>query len=273
MPAIQLARLKIQVDHLVETARQPGVFVRGLHDLFSLYADRVYRPGQSGEPHPLLTAYHVPLPVQRQIAQAMEKFTAADPAGAVAVCDALWAEPYLEFRLLAAFLLGRLPLESSHFVLDRAQQWLAARPEDRLVDALLSQGFARLRQEAPEQYLKLAGTWLNAPEDFIQQMGLRALLPLLDDPTQHHHLPALFRLITPFTRIAPKALRNDVLAILRRLARFSPQETAYFLRQCLSSPDNPDTIWLARQVLPDLPEEISASLRAALKAPRQAANS
>jgi hypothetical protein len=67
MPAIHPARLKIQAAQLVERFSTPHSFVSRLHDLLDFYANRAYRPGQSGEPHPLLTAYNVPRPVLHQV--------------------------------------------------------------------------------------------------------------------------------------------------------------------------------------------------------------
>jgi hypothetical protein len=78
-------------------------------------------------------------------------------------------------------------------------------------------------------------------------------------------LPTIFRLITPFLRIAPSRLRPDILAVVRALARISPSETAYLLRQNLTAPDNPDTGWIIRQVLDEFPEDTRAGLKQAMK--------
>ena len=52
MPAIQLARLKIQITELLTNFDRPVDFLRELHTLFGFYADRTRRPGQSGKPKP-----------------------------------------------------------------------------------------------------------------------------------------------------------------------------------------------------------------------------
>jgi hypothetical protein len=49
------------------------------------------------------------------------------------------------------------------------------------------------------------------------------------------------------------------------MIRCSPTEIAYILRQNLSAPDNPDTAWIIRQVLPEFPEPSRSSLRQSLK--------
>lgn len=245
MPAIHPARLKLHVAQLAEDCRQPEAFVRNLHSLLDHYADRTYRPGQAGEPHPLLPAYNVPPPVLRQLAQALAPLAEEDPPAALALCDALWAEAYLELRLLAAMLLGRIPASHTGAWLDRLERWVRSGAEDQLLDALLSQGLARLRKDDPNRVVKLAEGWLAAPEVAMQTAGLRTLLALLAGQEQEV-VPAVFRLITPFVRVAPQPLRPDLLAVLRRLAHLSPRETAHFMQQNLSAPDNPDTAWLLR---------------------------
>jgi hypothetical protein len=254
--------MKIQVARLGEKLRQPEAFVRDLHNLMDFYADRTRRSGQFGEPPPLLATYKTPAPVLRQLEREIAPL-AAEPAAALALVDALWAEPVIEFRRLAIILLGRIPPTPPEPVLDRIQAWVAAQPENIILDALLEHGLARIRQETPKVYFPLVEAWLNAHEIFPRQAGLRALSYLLTDPN-FENLPAVSRLILPWIRSTPADLRTDLVAVLRGLAGRFPQEASYLLKQNLAS-ERPDTLWLARQVLNDLPEEIQASLRETLR--------
>ena len=263
MPAIHPARMTIQVAQLGEKVRQPDAFVRALHDLLDLYADRAYRPGQSGEPPPLLATYKAPPPVLRQIVREIGSLAVVDPPAALELVDALWAEPVFEFRMLAIELIGKIPLIPHEPVLARIQGWIASTPENRLLDAILKQSLANIRQEYPKIYYQLIEEWLKADELFPRQTGLRAILPLLADP-EFENLPAVFRLLTPLIRTPPPTLRLDLVAVLRALVQRFPQEAGYILRQNLST-DHPDAIWLTRQVLKDFPSEIQDSLRDALR--------
>ena len=263
MPAIHPARMKIQVAQLGEKIRQPEAFVRALHNLLDYYADRTYRPGQSGEPPPLLATYKTPQPVFRQIARETATLAVVDPPAALALVDALWAEPIIEFRLLAIALIGKISPTPHEPVLARIQSWIASTPENRLLDAILKQSLVQIRRECPKIYYQMIEDWLKEDELFFRQTGLRAMVPLLSDPN-FENLPAVFRLLTPLIRIPPSALRIDLVAVLRSLVHHFPQEAGYILRQNLSS-DHPDTVWLARQVLNDFPSEIQDSLREALR--------
>lgn len=260
MPAIQLARLKQQIEPLAEDFARPEAFVRRLHAFLETYADRTQRPGQSGAPRPLLEAYNVPAPALRELIYALKALAPANPEATLALCDALWAERYLECRLLAAHLLGALSPEQAEAVLKRISLWGGAGVEERLLKTLLDQGLARLRREAGDKVLRLAAEQLSAPEPLGQQLGLQILLSLLDEP-DFENLPAVFRLLSPYLRLAPASLRPDIVAVLTRLARLSPQETAFVLKQVLETVEAPDPVWLTRQVLDEFPPETRRRLR------------
>lgn len=264
MPAIQLARLKIQIARLGESFSQPAAFVSGLHNLLDFYADRTHRPGQSGKPSPLLTAYHVPPPILRQILLEITPRIEADPDSSLALLDELWKQPYLEFRLLAANLLGMVPVIPPEPVVNRLQEWVSSETEDKLIETLLNQSIARLRTENRNRFFDLIKGWLNSTDLREQQLGLRAILTMLNDPS-YDNLPYLFRLLTPLTRTAPARLRPFIIEAYRILAQRAPTETAYFLRQSMDLPESPGVPWVARQILQDLPKENKDSLREALR--------
>ena len=260
VPAIQPARLRQQSALLAEHFDNPPAYVRSLHYLLDFYADRARRPSQAGKPGPLLEAYKVRPPVLRLILQELVPLAQQDPEKGFALCDAFWKEPYLEFRMLAAMLLGQMPVETPEPITQRIHDWITTDLEMHLVDTILTQGISRLRQERPLVLVDLIQDWLNNSKSFYQQLGLRALLPLINDPG-FENLPAFFRMIQPLTCNAPSALRPDLLDVLTALAHRSPQETAHFLRQCLTFPNASDTPWLVRQVLEEFPPEIQESLR------------
>ena len=262
MPAITLARLRQQAALLAESFNQPAAFVRSLHHLLEFYADRTQRSGQAGERPSLLDAYRVPPPVLRQILLELSPQAQSAPAQALLLCDALWAEPVLEFRLLAAMLLGAIPADRPQPVIKRVEAWSRRDTEEGLVNALLVEGLTRVRREAPQKAISQVELWLAAEEAPIQQLGLRALVPIIRDQNDHN-IPIFLRILGPFVRQIPNRLRADLLDVLRVLAHRSPQETAFFLRQILDIHGSPDTAWLIRQCVADFPAEIQPSLRAA----------
>lgn len=264
MSAIQPARLKQQAALLAEHYDQPAAYVRSLHHLLEGYAERVARPGQSGEPPILLKTYRVRSPVLRQIQLELTPLAKEQPEAGLQLCDALWAQPYLEFRTLAAGLLGQIPLPPAGPVVERLQAWIKPELEARLVDLLFTQGMEGLRQYEPMVLLSLIDGWLDSGNLFNQQVGLRALLPLIRDP-DYENLPSIYNLIQPLIQSSPPALRPDLLDVLEALARRSPQEVAFMFSQSLTLPGAKNAAWLIRQCLSVFPPSLQEILRKELR--------
>lgn len=260
MPAIHPARLKHQAALLADHFDDPAAYVRSLHHLLDAYAERIHRQGQAGAPAPLLSAYKVRPQVLRQILQELIPLARANPSEGLALCDALWEQPYLEFRLLAASLLGQIPCTPAEPCLARVLNWIQPAVESSLVEALFSQGIACVRREHPGDLINLAEDWLQKKELFYQQQGLRLLLSFIEDP-QSENLPAFYRLVQPFVRSAPAVLRPNILDVLTALIHRSPSETAYFLRQTANLPNSPNTRFLIRQLVRDFPVDLQPTMR------------
>lgn len=268
MPAIQLAKLKIETVHLAEKFYQPSKFVRDLHALCDHYAERTRRPGRAGEPPPLLSTYKVPAPVMRQVVKELSPCVEVDDTAAIVLADALWEEPYLEFRLLASSILGMVEPLPAERLMGRLNAWVDANTDDRLLTALMEVGLARLREEQTDIYMERIRIWLGSEAIFPQRLGLRALLYLSKSPN-FENMPAVMRLIAPLVRSTPARLRPDIVDVIQVLARRSPNEAAYFLRQNLEvKTDNPGTAWVIRRSLNCFPIEIQASLRQAMRTGR-----
>ncbi len=265
MPAIQPARLKQQADLLVQHFDKPPYFVRGLHYLLEFYADRAIRPGSASRNRSLTPAYRVRQPVLRQILQELEPLAVLYPQQGLAICDALWEENFLEFRLLAGMLLGKIPVESSQDVIIRFKKWLKPDLEIQLMAALLANGALYLKQTEPNSMIQLAKDFLGGQDRFLHQVGLHIAISILSDP-EFTNIPAFFRLLQPFVLRIDPHLKADLLEVIAILAERSPQETAYYLAESLTLPNNPDTTWIIRKSLENFPQPVQSSLRERMRA-------
>lgn len=264
MPAISPARLKIQTAQLAKVFSEPVAFVRYLHLIFDQYADRTYRHGQSGEPLPLILAYRVKPPVLKQILMELSPLTTAEPQQALALCDALWEQPYLEFRLLAASLLGQIPPVPPEPIISRIQAWIQKGTDAKLIDAMITKGTIRLKQENLPIVIRLAENCLSSKDRHLQKIGLQLLLTVIQDP-RVENLPPIFTLIQPLVRSSHHDLRPELIDILQAFAQRSPKETAFFLQQTIDLPNSPDAPWNTRQVLSKFPLDLQSNLRIILR--------
>jgi hypothetical protein len=264
MPAIHPARLKQQAILVAQHFGDPAALVRSLHHLMDFYADRANRPSHAGSPAPLLPAYHVKPPVLRQVVLELAPLAQADPDSGLVLCQAMWAQPYLEFRLMACALLGELPPDPAERILAQVKSWAVRDTDVSLLDAMARDGLKRVRKEQTPALVQATGSWLSEKELDSRRMGLRLLLPLVND-SGYPNLPVVFRLLLPYIRQAPGRIRPDILDVVAALAMRSPVETASYLRQALTMPDSPDTAWLIRQSASAFPPEIEERLRSSVR--------
>jgi hypothetical protein len=205
------------------------------------------------------------MPVLRQILSSLLPLLNRDPDLAGALCDALWADPTYEFRLLAILILGEFPADRPEQTLERFSAWASPATETRLIRVLIEEGLARFRQEHKENYLEEATQRLIQKTVFMQQLGLQCLEPVINTPDFEDY-PAITRLLAPILRHGPPALRPDLLRLIQALGRKSPRETAYFLRQNLVfEEENLNTAWVIRHSLEGFPTEPQAYLREGLR--------
>jgi hypothetical protein len=265
MPAIQLERLRRQAADLAALYQNPSEFIRKLTDLFEFYADRTHRSGQDSEKPVIIKVYKVPEPVMRRILSALQEPLHSDPSGTLPLIDALWERPALEFRDLAVSMLGSLTASMSETVIERVRTWNRDNDEDVLLESIANQGLKQIRSEAKESFLQLVEQWLMSAQFKEQRLGLRALLVMAHEAS-FESLPVIYRLLGTTVENATQALRPDLLDVIRPLAKRSPQETAYFLRQSLAKAKDPKiAAWLIRHSVKEFPPEMQNNLRAALR--------
>ena len=251
MPAIQPTRLKFQVTELAGTFLQPDLFIRVLKDLLEQYSDRTHKPGQYGIINQSMPAFNVPTPVLRQVQVTIRPLVEQNPQLSLALSTSLWNEPYLEFRILAAYILGWIRVKPSQVILDCIHSWISSPVDDQVLTTLLKHGLAQLRLEEPEAVLKQAEEWLGSDRIWKKKAGLLVLESLIQEP-KFENLPAIFTLISPFLRKTPSSLRSQVASLLITLLKRSPNESAFILQENLRASDNPDTAWLVRHALAEL---------------------
>jgi hypothetical protein len=265
MPAIQLAHLRQRCAEIAGHFDQPDILVSDLHALFSLYADRTHRTGQTGEPPPLLLTYNVPKPVLRQLLIEIKPRIATNRLAAFQLCDLLWREEYYEMRLLATTVLGLIAPTPPDPALERVEWWIKTTPDEQFQRVVFEQALYTMRTENPERLISQINEWLSGPDIKEQKIGLMALNPLIKTSV-YTNLPTFYRLIAPLVRSLPTSLRDNVRETIESLAKRSPIETAHFLRQHLLLSENQDAAWLTRQCIEYFPADLQESLRSVLRA-------
>jgi hypothetical protein len=193
----------------------------------------------------------------------LQPYISADPETALAVADELWGDGHYEIKYTAIFILGALSLDDPQPILERVKRWLTPGLDQVLKSDLLSTGTRWLQDAFPEAWESLILTLLSHTEPKRISLGIQALAAGAQQPNLSN-LPAVFRLASPFIRDPHSAFTRDLERLIESLAKHSPHETAYFLRQTLSLSTSPETARLIKNCLPAFPEDVRAELKSAL---------
>ncbi len=259
MPAVQLAKLKTEIDRLLELFGSPEEFKRSLDDIMEFYSDRVYRAGQNVAFRPLTPTRHIQPLVMQQLELALRPYCTYYTPAALALVSVLWLDPYLEARRLAAYILGQCNIDPPQLVLGEIQDLAQPDVPTEILELLFTLGTVRLRKENPGLWLETIQSWLVSPDLDRQRLALRAILPLVADPA-FNNLPPVFRMITPLMHNPQPVLTAGMQSLLEALIRRSPTEAQFFLRQVLGSPTPALTVRLIRRLIPLFSPEAQAGL-------------
>jgi hypothetical protein len=263
MPAINLAKLKIQAAQLAEEFGEPEKCVRDLNKLLDSYNNPIRRSKQMGQLQSVIRPW-IPKPVIRQIENEMGFFVETQPTKAIDLAKALWKDGSLESRHLAAFLIGNLPSAHADEIIKILPGWLNQTTDKEIWKVILSGAMIHMRNEKPDFFLSQMEGWLKSQQVNQQLWGLQALIPLLTDPN-FENLPAVFRMLRPVLLSANPALQLDLQACLVALEKVSFTETVTFLRELLSNEPKLTTLLLLRRIMPGLSNEIQETLRESLR--------
>jgi hypothetical protein len=239
----------------------PDEFVRNLNAVLDSYVNYTKRRAPAVGPELNLPTHRTPSVVLREIEQALSS-PASGPENAdatISLADRLWDEGWRETRLLAAFLIGRIPPEEGP-LLARLTAWTSQVRDVDLRSELLNTSLGRMRKEVPEMFLQLVGEWLRPERSRFWSNAVQACLSAISDPA-FTNFPRLLDLLEPVVRAAPSQLQLDLEQLLLALHRAYPTETSYFIRQVLTTSDNPMTAITLRRMAPDLPSELREEIK------------
>jgi pimeloyl-ACP methyl ester carboxylesterase len=263
MPAIDLARLRKQANRLADFFFLPDEFMKHLREILDFYVNYTLRTKENIAPGSNLKTYRTPPAVLTQIENELRAVAEANPEFALALADILWDEGALETRLLAAFLLGRIPPQEER-LLPRLTAWTQQVRDPDVRSALLSTSLTRMRKETPAQFLNLVREYLHPARMRTWTNGIQALLPMIADATSAN-LPAILDMVEPIIEEAPSTLQNDLTDLIVALYRASSNETTFLLKHTLTNTQNPMTVITLRRIAPTFPPPLQKELRDLLR--------
>lgn len=271
MPAVELSRLKIQIDGLIWRFTRPQEFALELHNIFSYYADRVYRPGDLVLTKHIHQAYHVPPLVTRQIELELRSRCEENPIAALTLADILWQESMLEPKLLAASLLGMLPSTQLDDVRSRIQLWSVGIKDSKVLKPMLEKSTTAIRRDQPEILLAVLKDW-SASQDLPRHRLTAYLIQILLAETAFENIPPVFEMLTGILQSHSQPLQEVLLEVFRQLRKRSPAETAYFIRQTIRLGVSDAAASVLRKAIAEFDDPVRGSLLAEMRTEPAAEN-
>jgi hypothetical protein len=263
MPAIDLARLKIQTSKLADFFDHPVLFLQSFEEILEHYTNRTIRENQAIL-RTDLASFNTPNPIIHQIFNEIGTLSDQKPVSAVNLTLTLWKASIYESRLLAAYLLGTIPPEIAVGILTKVPEWLYETRDQNIKNAILTNGLARLRKENPKVLSIVISEWLNAPGPKTQTWGLHALIPLIKQ-VGYDDIPPIFEILRPAIESVSPSTQMDVIACINALDSISHVETIFYLTEILHAPKNIHIkrtfLRMLRGFTPELQSEISAILK------------
>ncbi len=264
MAAIDLTRLNKQIEGLKDVFSQPAEFRQRLHETLQFYHRYSHRQHKDAVPVSFMRVYDMPEQILPQIAYGLNLKARQDANETLAVVDALWEDEHFEARDLAAHLLGQVPLAAKAEVFERIKQWSSGPLDRAVVYSVFSKGSQQLRSEDPQGWTEFVGNLLASPLERQQNHGLYAL-SLLVEQSHSDLLPQFFRWIRPFIQSDQSLIQPNLSQVIAALARRSPAETAYVLKEAMSDTDGSGIEQRVRSYLPYFDEQLSESLQGSIR--------
>jgi len=238
----------------------PDAFEARLAELLAFYADRTIRPSETGPPATLLPAFNLPKPVLRALETGLKVYIDFDQDASLRLADRLWQRDGFEFKYLAVGMLAAIRVGDPGASTDRLLRWMLETRDDEL----LARIFSASGQKDMDSTLETTEGLLESKDAWRQDaalVGMASLARYADESA----LPTLFRLYGQALEDGAGGRQALLLALSRAVAKRSPGETAYILRQTYLGVKRQDIARLLRQCLPLFPDTIRRGLLEMLK--------
>ncbi len=261
MPAINLARLRLQAYELAGLIDDPAAFQAFLHSLLEEHSHRLLRRGRSMARRGALPAWDVPGILIRELEAAMLPAAQKNNGRILETASAVWIAGKLEEKQLAAYLAGlsRKPGEVRTLLL----KWLEETDDPAVLQDLATHTAPPLRSMDTLLFRSDIRNWIESPKSPCRRFGWMALNEWAEEKTSDSLFAAFELLPAVFPETDPEAMRlaSDLLI---RLAEYRPQETQGWLSELTPKQLQQGRKYL-RMTLPRLPEELGAVLRRLLQ--------
>ena len=106
-------------------------------------------------------SFHTSQVVLSQVELGLYRWAQETPAKALELADILWKDSKAELRLLAAYLLGAIPIQYEDYVIERIKDWAEGEDNKFYLLTLFHNGTTIIRQRNPQPWVETIHGWLS----------------------------------------------------------------------------------------------------------------
>jgi hypothetical protein len=264
MPAVNLLKLRVELNDLLWNFTDPPEFRKTLLDLLEKFAYTAYRSESRARAVSTRPQLQVSLILLREMDLMLIPAIREQPQAALAICDLLWNDENIDVCLIASRMLGEIPIEHAELVLDRAGEWALSGMRHMTARTLLKNATALIMRNDPEILLRKVRRWYVDPREEQNFLCLEGMSILVEDRS-FENLPAIFTLVEALMGEANLQTQRSLEELFQVLYQRTPNETIYVLRQCLNDNPNITAQRVIRRLIPTFDQRFQKSLQDSLR--------
>jgi 3-methyladenine DNA glycosylase AlkD len=255
------SQIQKRIQELLEKAKNPEEFTRGLQELLKSYVDRDATKNYQRIIPDTGKFFGVPLPILRVIAAEIGNFIQKEPTEAPSLLETIWNEGSFEARQIAGKCLEKFGPKNPEICLDFVSSVLPDLDNWSVCDNLAMFGVEPIVYSNPELILPLSEKWIKDKNKWIRRFGVVTLRGYKKVQTTNK----VFEILGLVMGDNEKEIKKAVSWILREITKKNPDEVAEFLTGCAKANPGKDARWIIKDGMKKLPKEKPTEILAILR--------
>ncbi|PKN88261.1 MAG: hypothetical protein CVU46_01720 [Chloroflexi bacterium HGW-Chloroflexi-8] len=264
MPAIQIDRLKSQIQSILEPKFPPEIFLESLRSLMEAHANLAFRTTSESFQKQGLESYQLSPLIINQLQLFFIQFAKANPDIALSYVDIIWSEPVLEMKQMAGIFMSALPVTKIPDILERVIKWSGDTKDKTLRMIIFNESTKTIRDHGLNKWLDIISGWVNSGNPQMIIPAIQAIQVLILDP-KFENIPYVFNKISSISSFHNEKITNELSELIQLLILREPIETQFFVKSMLLSQPSPELFRIIRRNLGYFSDEQQEKIRQIMK--------
>ena len=236
------SQIQERTKKLLEKAKTPEEFTKGLQELLKFYVDRDATKNYQRIIPDTGKFFGVPLPILRVVAAEVGKFIQKEPVKAKLLLATIWNEGSFEARQIAGKSLEKFAPKSPDICIDFISLALPDLDNWANCDNLAMFGVEPIVYHNPEFVLPLSEKWIKDKNKWIRRFGIVTLRGYKRVQTTDK----VFQILDLVMEDKNKDIKKAASWILREITKKNPHEVTKFLIKWAKTDPSKEAKWIIK---------------------------